>query len=219
MHYRHYLILFLLLPLPAMAASKFVSDELRITLRTGQGNQFEILKTLTSGMKLEILEETDTGYTRVRIPDGTEGWVRTQYLVDEPVAADRLASAQSRLAKAEEKLKQVQDELRSLQKEKTQLDSAHSKLSSEHKSATKELQTLNELASRPKQLAQENIELRQQYEQISDELNLVKQENQVLKDRSKRNWFLAGAGVVIVGMLIGLIIPKLRFRKKSSWDY
>jgi len=39
-----------------------------------------------------------------------------------------------------------------------------------------------------------------------------------LKDRSEREWFVRGAGVVIVGILIGLIVPRLKLRKKSSWD-
>ena len=219
MRYRFYVMLLILLPVSAMAATKYVSDELRITLRTGQGNQFQIIKTLTSGAKLEVLEETDTGYTRVLLDDGTEGWVRTQYLVDEPVAADKLAAAQSRLAKTREKLESTEAEQKTLRSENAELDAAYGKLKTEHGTTAKELQNLSEVASRPKQLAQENIELRKQFEQLSDELNLTKQENQVLKDRSKRNWFLAGAGVVILGMLIGLIIPKLRFKKKSGWDY
>jgi SH3 domain protein len=219
MNYRLCLILCVLIPLPSMAATKYVSDQLRITLRTGQGNQFEIIKTLESGAKLEILEETDTGYTQVRLPDGMEGWVRTQYLVDEPIAADKLANAENKLARTQEKLNKAEEELKTLRKENNQLGANLGKLKSEHTAASKELETLNQLASRPKQLAQENTELRKQFEQISDELNLTKQENQVLKDRSKRNWFLAGAGVVILGMLIGLIIPKLRFQKKSGWDY
>jgi len=75
------------------------------------------------------------------------------------------------------------------------------------------------VAARPKQLAEENIELRENFARMSDELTVIKQENQVLKDRSRRNWFLAGALVVIIGMIIGLIIPKLKFRKKDSWSY
>ena len=39
-----------------------------------------------------------------------------------------------------------------------------------------------------------------------------------LKDRTARDWFMVGAGVVILGMIIGLIIPRIRWRKKSSWD-
>jgi len=206
-----------LLPLQAYAASKYVSDHLVITMRSGQGNQFEIIKTLISGTKLEILEETDTGYTMVRIEDGTEGWIRTQYVADEPIAADRLSSAQARLAKTKEKNKLLRTELDALKKAKGKLDSQHAKLQSDHTNASQELTHLNEVAARPKQLEAENIELRKDFEQITDELVLVKQENQVLKDRSERHWFITGAGVLIIGMIIGLVVPKFSFRKKDGW--
>ena len=52
---------------------------------------------------------------------------------------------------------------------------------------------------------------------LEKELQLIQQENQSLKDRSQREWFIAGAGVLLGGMLLGLIIPKLRWRKKSGW--
>jgi SH3 domain protein len=206
-----------LLPLQAYAASKFVSDRLVITMRSGQGNQFEIIKTLVSGTKLEILEETDTGYTMVRLEDGTEGWVRTQYLTDEPIAADKLTSVEAKLAKLKETDKLLREELGSLKKAKGKLDAQHAKLKSEHTTATQELTHLNEVAARPKQLETENRDLRKRFEQISDELVLVKQENQVLKDRSERNWFITGAAVLIIGMIIGLVIPKFRFQKKDNW--
>jgi len=221
MRYRQNLLIIVglacLLPLQAYATSKYVSDHLVITMRSGQGNQFEIIKTLISGTKLEILEETDTGYTMVRLEDGTEGWIRTQYVTDEPVAADKLGAAQARLAKIKEKNKLLMAELGALKKAKGKLDSQHAKLQSEHTSASQELTHLNEVAARPKQLEAENIELRKNFEQISDELVLVKQENQVLKDRSERQWFITGAGVLIIGMIIGLVVPKFSFRKKDGW--
>lgn len=211
------LILACLLPIQVYAANKYVSDHLVITMRTGQGNQFEIIKTLSSGTKLEILQETDTGYTLVRLEDGTEGWVRTQYLTDEPIAADKLAAAQAKVAKYKENNKLLREELDTLKKAKGNLDTTYAKLKSEHTQVSKELTHLNEVAARPKQLETENKDLRKRFEQISDELVLVKQENQVLKDRSERNWFIAGAAVLILGMIIGLIIPKFKFHKKDNW--
>ena len=108
-------------------------DQLVITLRTGQGNQFQIIKTLPSGALLTVLEETQTGYTKVRTSDGTEGWVRTQYLSDDPPAAEELAKAQDKLTKLQDKLGKVEQELSALRKEKAQLDSQHNKLLNESK--------------------------------------------------------------------------------------
>ena len=53
---------------------------------------------------------------------------------------------------------------------------------------------------------------------LERQLQTVQQENQSLKDRTARDWFMVGAAVVLLGIIIGLIIPKIRFRKKSSWD-
>lgn len=219
MKIRFWLVLLLLVPLTGMAATKYVSDQLVITLRTGQGNQFQIIKTLPSGTLLTVLEETQTGYTKVRTSDGTEGWVRTQYLSEDPPAAEELAKAQDKLSKLQDKLGKVEQELSALRKDKAQLDSQHNKLLNESKATTDELAKLEQIAAHPKQLESENVDLREKFAKMSDEFNLIKQENQVLKDRSKRNWFLAGALVVIIGIIIGLIIPKLRFRRKDSWDF
>jgi len=219
MKIRFWLLLSLLIPITGMAATKYVTDHLVITLRTGQGNQFQIVKTLPSGSQLTVLQETDTGYAQVRTSDGTEGWVRTQYLSDDPPAAEQLAAAQDKLSKVQDKLNKVQLAFSDLRKEKNQLASQHSKLLSENKATSEELAKLTQIAAHPKQLESENIDLRAKFAKMSDEFNLLKQENQVLKDRSKRNWFLAGALVVIIGIIIGLIIPKLRFRRKDSWDF
>ncbi|MGB8144044.1 MAG: hypothetical protein WCF05_02505, partial [Chromatiaceae bacterium] len=44
------------------------------------------------------------------------------------------------------------------------------------------------------------------------------QETRDLKLQTNQRWFMIGAGVIGGGILIGLILPNLRFRRrKSSW--
>lgn len=220
MNYRAYTylcVLLLSLPLAVSAKNLYVSDKLVITLRSGQGNQFEIIKMLPSGIKLEVLEETDSGYTKVRTEENLEGWVRTQYLTDEPIAEAKLNSIQARLEKLEATNKQLRIELKTLKKDKRELDKAYSDLQKDHSQASKELTRVSEVAAKPLLLDQQNKELQENYARTNDKLTLLKQENQVLKDRSRRDWFVAGAGVVILGIIIGLVIPKFRIRKKDSW--
>ncbi|MFO7602733.1 MAG: TIGR04211 family SH3 domain-containing protein [Gammaproteobacteria bacterium] len=204
---------------PALAKTQYVSDELVITLRTGQGNNYQIIKTLSSGTRLEVLEETTTGYTRVRHSDGTEGWVRTQYLSDQPTAREQLASTRSKLEKLEEKNATLSTRLATMQQDNSQLSSKLNELSKQHKQAETDLNRLNEVAAKPILLDRENRELKEQTISLNNELQLLKQENQLLKDRSDRDWFIAGAGVLLGGILLGLLAPKLRRRKKDSWDF
>ena len=83
------LFLLLLLTSAASAQPRYVSDRLEVTLRTGTSTQHSIIRMVPSGARVEVLE-TDgaSGYSRVRAADGTEGWVLTRYLMEEPAARD-----------------------------------------------------------------------------------------------------------------------------------
>ena len=209
----------LILPILVQAQDiQYVSDQLIITMRTGQGSQYQILKTLPSGTRLEVLETNDeTGYSKVRVADGLEGWVLSRFLVAEPIAKEKLAAAQSKLQRLLEKNNALKEELANLNKSYSELETERNALLSQTESANTELERLSQVAAQPILLDKQNRELKQQNVSLEKELQLMQQENQVLKDRSQREWFIAGAGVLLGGMLLGLIIPKLRWRKKSGW--
>lgn len=211
-------LLALLLPLLAQAADvRYVSDELKITLRTGQGSQYQILKTLPSGTRVEVLETGEEGYSLVRTADGTEGWVLTRFLIDHPIARDQLAVALKKLERLKARNAQLKQEREELQKQNAALGAELAQLKRAQQSTSQELEKLKQVAAKPILLAQQNQELKQQNISLEKELRLVQQENQVLQDRANRDWFIAGAGVLLGGMLFGLLIPKIRWRKKSSW--
>jgi SH3 domain protein len=53
---------------------------------------------------------------------------------------------------------------------------------------------------------------------LSDELDILKLKNQRLTDKTEQNWFLIGAGVVIAGIILGLLLPHMRVKKnRSEW--
>ena len=211
------LLIPVLIPATVMAESIYVSDHLVITIRSGKGTQYQIIKTAPSGTKLEVLEETDEGYTYIRTPDGVEGWVRTQYLSKEPIAKVLLERAQARLTKLAEQNSLLKTEVKSLRKEASTLSAENKNLSGSSKSLDEELAHLKQVAARPIQLENENRKLQQANVTLEKELQLLGQENQVLKDRSNREWFVYGALVLLGGLVIGLVIPKIRWKKSSSW--
>lgn len=205
------------MPATTMAESIYVGDHLIITIRSGKGTQYQIIKTATSGTKLEVLEETEEGYTFIRTPDGVEGWVRTQYLSKEPIARVQLEKAQAQLAKLTEQNSSLKAELKTLRQKTTTLAAENKDLSGSSKSLDEELNRLKQVAARPIQLENENRKLQQNNITLEKELQLLSQENQVLKDRSQREWFIAGALVLLGGLFIGLVIPKIRWKKRSNW--
>lgn len=209
--------LILSLSFSAQAKTQYVSDHLVITVRTGQGKQFQIIKTLESGAHVKVLETTDTGYTRIETTDGIEGWVRTQYLAENPVAAEKLVKAEARLLKTRTALKKIKESYATLSKDHKSVTQTQAALSSDKKQLDAELARLNEVAKKPIILDKQNRLLQQKNVTLEKDLQRLNQENHSLNDRSQREWFIAGALVLFGGIVLGLLIPKLRGRKRSSW--
>ena len=203
----------------AAAERRYVSDDLGITLRTGQSTQHQILRMVTSGTPLEVLEtDEDTGYTRVRTPQGVEGWVLSRYLMDHPGAQDQLTNAQKKLARLEDENKNMRAKLNEVSGDKSSLTKEKDMLSAENGKLQAELDHIRKTAASALAIESENKRLTNERVRLETDLQAAQQENISLKDRSDREWFVRGAAVVVVGILIGLILPKIRFRSRSSWN-
>lgn len=215
------LILVLLLGLvtTATAETRYVSDRLDIQMRTGKGTKFRILRMLPSGTALEVLEiDKETGYTRVRAPGGVEGWVLTRVLMKGQAARDKLADAEKRLASLELENRKLSSSFQTLKTEKGSADQELGKFDKENRKLSQELDNIRRTASSSLAIDAENRELKSRIVAYERQVQSLQQENSGLKDRTARDWFMVGAGVVVLGMIIGLIIPRIRWRKKSSWD-
>lgn len=215
------LVFVLLLGLAANAAAEtlYVSDRLEIQMRTGKGTQFRILRMLPSGTPLEILEvDQENGYSRVRAPGGVEGWVLNRYLMKGQAARDRLASAEKKLAELELENRKLKTTFGDLKEEKGSTEQERKELDKQNRKLSQELEEIRRTASSALAIDAENKDLKSRIVAYERQLQTLQQENEGLKDRTARDWFMVGAGVVILGMIIGLIIPRIRWRKKSSWD-
>lgn len=197
------------------AETQYVSDVLKITLRTGQGTTYQILRTLESGTPVEVLEDAGQ-YTLVRTNDGVEGWVLTQYLTRTRIARDRLVQAEKRLERLKTDKQQLQNSLAELRKEKGTLEKSEQNLVGETAKLQAELARLREVAEQPIELDRQNRELKQQVQTLQREIDQLKSDNAHLEDRTQREWFITGAGVLLGGILLGLVLPLLRRKKKSG---
>jgi len=203
----------------AMAETRYVSDRLEIQMRAGKGNQFRILHSLPSGTPLEILEvDKQNQYSRVRAPDGVEGWVLNHLLMSGPSARDRLARAEKKLARLELENSKLKTSLAKLRKAKGSTDQQRNSFQKQANKLGQELERIRHTASSALAIDAENRELKSKIVGYERQSQSLLQENQSLKDRTARDWFMVGAGVILLGMIIGLIIPRIRWRKKSSWD-
>ncbi|MGD2057061.1 MAG: TIGR04211 family SH3 domain-containing protein [Gammaproteobacteria bacterium] len=211
--------LFLVLSGNASAETRYVSDRLEITMRSGTSTSHGIIRMLRSGTPVEVLEEDkETGYTHVRTRSGKEGWVLTRFLMKGQAARDRLAAVEKELAELELENRKMVTAMQALREEKNTIEAERSKLDSENHKVSLELAEIKRTASSALTMDSENKELKSRVVTLERNLQTVQQENENLKDRTARDWFMVGAGVLLLGIIVGLIIPRIRWRKKSSWD-
>jgi SH3 domain protein len=205
--------------LTAQAETRYVSDELEIDMRSGTSTQHRILRMVPSGTNLDVVEEDKaSGYSRVRTPSGAEGWVLSRYLMTTPPARERLAATEQKLAELEIKSRQRMAKLSDRDKEFLTISEDLTKTKDENLKLSKQLSDIQRTAASAMAIDAENKDLKNRLMQTEREQESLRQENQALHDRTARDWFMVGAGVVIVGIILGLILPRIRIRKRSSWD-
>jgi len=209
----------LLLASTAYAEPAWVSDQFEITLRSGPSTSNAIQLMLDSGTRLEVLERDDeAGYTRVMTQGGTEGWVLTRYLMNEASAREQLQALTSQLTNANTRGSSLDSQLDAI---KGQYDSASSRIATlEREKAAVE----NELAEL-KRTAANVLAIRDQNTTLMDELaaaqiraDTLEQENRVLSSQTTRYWFVTGALVLVVGLILGLWLPRINWRRRRRWD-
>ncbi len=210
--------LLLLLPLsPSYAATRYVSDQLEIPMRSGQGIKFGIRKMLTSGDPLTVLQ-ANKNYTQVKTEEGATGWVLTRYLSDEGSARNLLAESQKKVIELERSISESQQEISGLTLQNNDAGSANETLQQTAERLKQELGELRLTSSNAVALSNENSQLKVKIQEIDRELQAVTIENNALNANERKRWFLVGAAVLFGGIILGLILPRLRFQRKSGYS-
>ncbi len=93
------------LPLAVVADTVYVTDNLRLGLYEAPDTSGRPFRMLESGQAMEVLTR-DRNYANVQMPNGTEGWVKSAYLVsDKPaklIVAETMAERDALAAELEE---------------------------------------------------------------------------------------------------------------------
>lgn len=195
----------------AFGATRYVTDELRISVRTGAGTQYRIVEVIGSGTRLETLE-TSGEWTRVRTGDDATGWVRSQYLTEQPIAADRLETVRSDLQDANERIGELEE---TLAQTRTDNEAARERI----ETLTAEKQSLEsrlEEAESGLELHDENERLRERSDELEQRVESLRAETEALAERGRREWFMIGAGVLLGGILFGIVVTRIPWRRRKD---
>ena len=206
-----------LLPSLSLAETRYVTDQFEVMMRSGTSTKNNIVRMLSSGTQVEVLEtEQQEGYLRVRTRSGVEGWVLSRYLMRAPAARDQLAAARAQAEEADAQLKQLTQELGSLQSAKNDVDAANELLETENRRLNRELEEVREASADILGIKDQNATLRQRLNVTERDLVLAKDENKVLRSQAIRDRWITGAGIMLAGILLGVVLPRLRWRRRSN---
>lgn len=198
----------------AQAETRYVKPSSEVAVRRGQGTEFRIISMVRDGAIVEFLEESED-YARVRLANGKEGWMLKRFLTaDRPLQdvvatletenqaiKEREDAANLRADELAESLAGSEEGLRQVIAERDMLKSDYARLQEDTADVVK-------IKSELERITGENMSL-------SQTLAEVQQENEGLKKNDAINWFLAGGGVLLLGMIIGRVSSRSRKRKPS----
>jgi SH3 domain protein len=198
---------------PVLAENKYVSDAVKVTMRTGPGNDRKIISLLSIGTKVEVVQPGDE-WTLVRLANEKEGWVINRFLTDKIPSDIELKILKS-------KYQALKDSASKMQEKNSLLKAENEKLTTEFAVSRKDLQKTTNDYETLKTESKEFLKLQSKFKAASSKLaeqtkKAEKFEDELTKFLWNQNikWFLSGAGVLILGFIIGFSTK--RQRRRSS---
>jgi len=196
------LILLAIVSYSAQAETMYVTDVLRITVREGNGLDYKIVDVLESGQEVEVISSGNE-WAKVRLPNGKEGWMAGKYLTSQkPGSAD--------LKKLQEKEAMLNSQNSALRTENNQLRDELKNISIQLAESKQALFVTNKSFEILKDRPNSYVELETKYKEAEKKLSLQKNKMENLEDELTRllrqqnvMWLLAGAGILLVGFIIG----------------
>ncbi|RLB80659.1 MAG: TIGR04211 family SH3 domain-containing protein [Deltaproteobacteria bacterium] len=205
---------FFLMVIPAHSGSMYITDSIHVMLRTSPGFDRKIIAMPKSGTQVEVLEEIDE-WARVRLPNEKEGWVLTRYLSPGPPSKEVIAKLKSENEALARQVKTLAEENTQLKIERNDLGKALSEQTRTAKALRKSFETLKEESS-------DFLALKAAYEKTSKDLAAktkrqaeLEEKLQALQHTQTLRWFMGGAAVLLVGLIVGFMAR--RPRRRSSF--
>jgi SH3 domain protein len=196
--------------------TRYVTDRTQVELRRGPSTEYRIVRYLEAGDRVEVLDE-EQGFSHVRIDQDTEGWMPTASLIAEPIARERLAVAERNLTASRERVTALEGQKRELERDLASTRAELEQTQANHGTVSRELADIRAASANVVKLRDDNSSLQQRLVQRDLEVEQLTAENARLSARSSQNWFVVGAAVLLGGIVIGLVAPTLRRRRRSDW--
>ena len=215
-------LIFLLFCAGSLAAgeTRYISDKLKIYVRSGAGTQFKLIAPLTTGAKVVLLGEKQDGWVKIGYGKDRQGWLQERFLSKLEPADKRLARANARIEQLEVNTKA---KLASLTETNKEYRKGNTGLLREVKELRHKLQKIERDYNTLLQESTEFLTLQKEHQDLLKESRErqtreadILTECELLKTAYRIKWFIAGGGVLLIGFFIGILLQAFRHRNKKS---
>lgn len=200
---------------------RYISDTQYVPVRSGAGNDYRIIhRGIPSGTRLTVSRVSEDGdWSEVTTESGTSGWVRSQYLMAELPARNRVNQALARAEQLAAENAELARELTELKTVRVELEGDVDNADSSLQALTEELAQLKQISGRSMQLDADNRRLVEEAENLRAQADMLGAENQRLQENLRSSAFLDGALAVLLGVVITLVVPRLwpKRRRNDGW--
>ncbi|MFP4474928.1 MAG: TIGR04211 family SH3 domain-containing protein [Desulfatibacillaceae bacterium] len=206
------LVALVLTAVPCAAKTMYVSDHVEIMMRRGKGLEFRIVEVLQSDQEVEVFEMGEQ-WAGVRLPGGETGYVLTRFLQEEVPCRLKLGKQAAALEKLGTRAEDLAGENANLRQENQELAA---RLEEQNRAAGRLAATLPGLDTGSTDftaIGQAFDEMAEELERHRREARQAREELGELRRQQYLRWFLAGAGVLLFGLFLGLTF---RSRKSRS---
>ncbi|MGB0360730.1 MAG: TIGR04211 family SH3 domain-containing protein [Endozoicomonas sp.] len=201
------------------AETRYITDISYVPMRAGPGNEYRIIhRGLRTGTALELLEQdAGNGYTKVRNGE-TEGFILSQYLTNNQPAFLQLPTLQEQNKQLTNKNRELTNQLSKSNNQLNEVSKELGKSESRFEKQQGEMKHLQDITADPLAIDRRNQQLVEENERLKNQMQLVEAENQQLMKDTSLRWYLFGGGTILLGILLGLILPMLKpSKKQNSW--
>jgi SH3 domain protein len=204
---------------PAYAKTVYVTDKLDLPLRSEESNKGKIISLLPTGTPLILLKENSkTGFSRVQLQSGMQGYIATRNTMPDPPIRSRPEANRKNFTSLQTENISLKEELTKAKATSPPGTTVEQSLAAERDRLDRELIDLKRTNSNQIQIKDERDKLQEDVVNVKRELEQLRLENNALKDGSSQDWFLYGGMLSLAGVILGFILPKLSWRRKSGWD-
>ncbi|MCP4369252.1 MAG: TIGR04211 family SH3 domain-containing protein [Deltaproteobacteria bacterium] len=202
----------------ALAETMYVSDVLKLIVREGKGTGEKIITVLQSGQTVEVLQPEDD-WALVRFNDGQEGWVLNRYLTGKVTNNIKLKLLKKKHKALVAQSAALLEERAKLKEEKIKLKEENKEFKAELDQIQKEAEDLKMSYGTLKTESADFINLKSKYTKTASKLDeytkkseLLEKELTKLEFKQTVRWLLTGAGVLLLGFIIGFGTKRQRRR-------